>query len=259
MTQIFDENGKQINLNKLDLLSNKGSEFIVYKYEKDVVKLYKENYKLSHLSPEEMKFLSKLSTKRILVPSNKLLDQKGNMIGYQMPLILGERDLQMDSMQHLLQELCVLKNDIDLLCEYSVILMDINPGNTIYNGNLFLIDPGNYLINELDKVIFHVDVSKLSIEEKKKLLIGRNYQKINELIEVLLFINNDNFDFYQKRQIVQFFIKEREANNVIYNLDILKQYFDSNLRITDSIKKFVNEYIKDDPNEKALFLSLFKK
>lgn len=259
MVQIFDEKGKQINSNKLKLLSNKGSEFFVYKYGKSVVKLYKDNYKLSHLSPEEMSFLSNLSTERILLPSNKLLDKNGSMIGYQMPLILGEKDLLMDIMQSFFEELYVLQDDIDLLCEYFVILRDINPDNTIYNGSLFLIDPGNYLINELEKVIYHIDVQKLSMEEKRKLLIEWNYKKINELIEMLLFMKNDAFDFYQKRQIVQFFIKIREDDNIIYDLDILKQYFNPNLCIADSIKKFVNEYIKDDPKEKALFLSLFKK
>ncbi|MCI9280022.1 MAG: hypothetical protein HFJ02_04410 [Bacilli bacterium] len=201
-----------------------------------------------------------------------------------MPFIAGERSIECDSPWAFFKELEVLKQDLDLLSSNSIILRDINLSNTIYNGHIYLIDPDNYLINELDKIIFQVNIADSSIEEKlnkiimegdyskvkiltdslppeerQNLLRRWNYNKINELIDMLLFSKKSNIDPFKYRQIVQFIMKERDKNGFIYSLDVLKVFFNRNLCLGAAIDEFIKRCIKDDLKEKKLFLSLYKK
>ena len=122
------------------------------------------------------------------------------------------------------------------LSNKKVILLDINANNMIFNGKLYLIDPGNYMVGK--------DKSYNKVRQW-------NYDKINKLIDELLF--SKKFNLYQLRLIVQFFNKERENNHTNYNLDIIKKYFEPSLKIKDGISKFVRYNIKDDPKEKEFF------
>lgn len=181
------------------------------------------------------------------------------------------------------KELEVLKQDLDLLSSNSIILRDINLSNTIYNGHIYLIDPDNYLINELDKIIFQVNIADSSIEEKlnkiimegdyskvkiltdslppeerQNLLRRWNYNKINELIDMLLFSKKSNIDPFKYRQIVQFIMKERDKNGFIYSLDVLKVFFNRNLCLGAAIDEFIKRCIKDDLKEKNYFCHFIK-
>lgn len=259
MEQIFNENGYLLDMSKLELLSTRGSEFIVYRYFDSVIKIYKKDYKLSHLSLEELNSLKRIPTQRILLPSGMLWDNNGELIGYEMPYIAGEKSIEYDKVYAFFEELEVVKQDLDLLCVKSVILRDINLFNTIYNGNLYLIDPGSYLIGELNKIIFHLNLDLLTPEERQKLLIEWNYNKINALIDMLLFSRNPSIDPFLYRQIIQFFMRVKEENNLTYNLEALKMFFKEDLSIGDAINDFIKRYIKDDPGERKLFLSLYNK
>lgn len=284
MEQIFSEDRVPLDISKIEFLSDQGSEFIVYKYLDVVIKIYKKDYLFSHLSLRELNILKNIPTQRILLPTGTLWNSNHELIGYMMPFITGVRNLEHDSLDAFFGELEVLKQDLDLLCSKSIILRDINPSNTIYNGHIYLIDPGNYLIDELDKIIFRANITDSSIveklnriimegnynqvktltdtlplEKKQSILRDWNYNKINELIDMLLFSKISNIDPFQYRQIVQFVMQEREKNGFIYNFDVLKMFFNRNLSIGESIDDFIKKYIKEDPKEKALFLSLYKK
>lgn len=284
MKQIFNEDGSPLDINKIEFLSDQGAEFIVYKYLDSVIKIYKRDYQLSHLSLEELNTLKNILTQRILLPAGTLWNGNHELIGYKMPFIAGERSIECDSPCAFFEELEVLKQDLDLLCSNSIILRDINIPNTIYNGHIYLIDPGNYLVDELDKIIFRVNIADSSIaeklnriitegdyskvkiltdslplEERQNLLRRWNYNKINELIDMLLFSKKSNIDPFKYRQIVQFIMKERDKNGFIYSLDVLKVFFNSNLCLGAAIEDFIKRCIKDDPKEKSLFLSIKKK
>lgn len=257
MEQILRENGFPLDINKLEFLSNKGSEFVVYKYFDTVIKIYKKNYLLSHQTLEELNTLKKIITQRILLPTGTLWNRQHELIGYEMPFIDGEKSLEDDSVHNFFKELEILKQDLDILCSNSIILRDINPSNTIYNGHIYLIDPGNYLVNELNKVIFHLNTDSLTLEESQKLLTEWNHNKINKLVDMMLFYKKDNIDFFQFRQINQFFQKVKKEKNFIYILDALKIFFDEDINVRNAVNTFMKQYIKDDPKEKALLLSLY--
>lgn len=284
MEQIFTENGIPLDMNKLKFLSNQGSEFLVYKYFDLVIKIYKKDYQLSHLSLEELNVLKKLPTQRILLPRGTLKNGNSELVGYEMPYIAGEKNIEDASVRSFFEELKVLKQDLDLLCYHLIILRDINLSNTIYNGQLYLIDPGNYLIDEIDKIIFHINITNpsiveklnkiikeddyskvknlinsLSLEEKLNIVRTWNYDKMNKLIDMLLFSKRKNIDPFKYRQIVQFIMKEREKNDFIYSLEVLKMFFDVGLSIGDAIDNFIKSHIEDNPKERALFLALYHK
>ena len=76
---------------------------------------------------------------------------------------------------------------------------------------------------------------------------------------MLLFSGRSNIDPFKYRQIIQFIMIERDKNMFIYNLDVLKMFFNKSLSIGDAIDDFIKRYIKDDPKERELFLSLYNK
>lgn len=284
MDQIFTENGFELDPNSIEFLSDQGSEFSVYKYLDSAIKIYKNDYQLSHLSLEELNILKNILTQRILLPTDTLWNSNHELIGYKMPFVEGEKSLESDSLDIFFEELEILRQDLDLLCDNSIILRDVNLSNTIYNGHIYLIDPGNYLINELDKIILHMNIdnpliieklnkiimdgnynkikiltNSLLLKEKQNILRSWNYNKINELINMLLFSKKSNIDSFKYRQIVQFIMKERKRSKLIYNLDVLKKFFNKDLSIGDAVDDFIKRYIKDDPKGRAFFLSLYKK
>lgn len=233
MEQIFNEDSSPINIEKMEFLSDCGSEFIVYKYLDSVIKIYKKNYQLSHLTLEELEILKSILTQRILLPTSTLWNGNHELIGYKMPFISGEKNIGSDNVCNFFDELEVLRQDLELLCKHFIILRDISLSNTIYNGHIYLIDPGNYLINELDKIIFDTSIANLSIaenltkiikegkyykvknltdsltlEEKQGILRNWNYNKINILIDMLLFSKRNNIDSFKYRQIVQFIMQK---------------------------------------------------
>jgi len=254
---MFIINEKDIEFNKLKLLSDEGSECVAYKYDKSVVKFFRPHYKHSHITIDDIFKLRIIPTKRILFPTNAIVNRQNNLIGYQMPLIEGEKDIQNEPIQHIFDEMQVLQDDMDLLDKHNIALYDINPSNSIYNGKLYLIDPGNYVINDINVIKRQIDPINLC-DDNKKLLRIWNENKINQLFDMLLFSQNLSIDAYRFRLIVQFFIKEKEKRGVNYNLEVFKDYFDSNLTVKDSVDKFFKEYIKENPKEREWYLSSHK-
>lgn len=278
MERIFNQKGQSINMDELQLVSKGGGEVIVYKYLDTVIKLYKNNVERPHLSVKQIDFFSTLSPKRILLPTGSIFNDNQELIGYQMPYIGNERKLLNDKTRQFFAELEIIREDLKTIGDKSIVLFDINVPNTVYNGGLYLVDPGNYYINVLNfYIIYHTNnkkileevekifltndfdrvdafIASLSQEERNSLITEWNYAKINELINSLIF-NSAKIDFTIYRQIIKFIGQEKEKNNLNYNLDVLKMYFNENLSVEDSVDEFIRKYIKDDPEERKLLLT----
>lgn len=257
MEVINNENKKIIDIELLELLSEKGSEMTVYNDENFVYKIFKKDYKLGHKSIEELNYLSSIKTSRILMPES-LIFNNDELIGYTMIYIKNEKDIHNDTMANLLNELTIIKQDIDILNKLCVRLIDINKSNIVYNGKLYLIDPGNYYINDVNDLLIYYQNKEITEEEKQNLIINWNYNKLNKLMHELLFMNNSDIDFYLLRKIIEFFEIERKKDGLIYDAGIYQKYFDKDLTVREAIKKFVSNYIKVDEEEKKMVLSLFK-
>ena len=191
------------------------------------------------------------------MPSSLIM--KGNELkGYKMPYIKGKMDILDTPMGELIDELHLIDEDIKLLSNSLVRLVDINKENTIFNGKLYLIDPGNYYINDVNDLLIYYQNKEISEEEKQNLIMNWNYNKLNKLMHELLFMNNSDIDFYLLRKIIEFFEIERKKDGLIYDAGIYQKYFDKDLTVREAIKKFVSNYIKVDEEEKKMVLSLFK-
>lgn len=247
----------QIFYDSLTLLSEKGSEFTVYYNDDKVYKIFKENYQLTHKTIEEFTYLSSIKTSRILMPESLIIENE-SLIGYSMQYIKNSRDLCDEVMGYFITELEAIILDIELLSKYNVRMIDINKGNTIYNGSLYLIDPGNYYINDIRDLLPYIDYKEPSELEKQHIIQYWNYDKLNKLIIELLFMKNPDVDFYILRKIIEFFDIKKIQYSIISDIPIYKEYFDLNLKISDSIKKFVKECIKVDESEKRLINQLIK-
>ena len=263
MEVIKAETIENINLENLELLSEQGSEFTVYNDNDKVYKIFKPNYKLDHKNNYELIYLSSIKTSRILMPKS-LITKNGKLIGYSMEYIKNSSNVLNDKMKNFINELIAITKDIELLSKLNVRIIDINKNNVVYNGRLYLIDPGNYYINYIDDLLVYLDCKEpnkkeLTEQEKKNIIKLWNYNKFNRLIEELLFMGDEKLDFYLLRKVIEFFKKEKQDNNLISDIKILQKYFDSELSVKESINKFVKEYIKIDDNERKLIISLYKK
>lgn len=248
---------KNINLENLELLSEQCSEFIVYNDDNKVYKIFKPNYKLEHKSIDELTYLSFIKTSRILMPDS-IITESGELIGYSMQYIKNASNILDDKMKNFINELIVIISDIELLSSLKVRLIDTNQNNIVYNGKLYLIDPGNYYINYIEDLLVYVDYKEPNEKEKKDIIKSWNYNKFDSLIEELLFMTNEKLDFYLLRKVIEFFQKEKRDNNLLSDITVLQKYFDSELSVKESINKFIKEYIKVDEDEKRLIMSLYK-
>lgn len=242
----------------MELLSTKGSEFKVYNDESFAYKIFRKDYKLDHKTKEELEYLSSIETKRILMPCS-LIIKDCELKGYKMPYIKGKVNILDAKMIDLINELHILDEDIKLLSQALVRLIDINSENTIFNGRLYLIDPGNYFINDIRALLPYIGNRKLNDTEKLELIESWNYDKLNKLLDELLFIHNEEIDIYLLRKIIEFFNSERMKNGTKFNLSIFEMYFDTSLTIRESINKFIKEHIKTDEKERQMILSLMQK
>ncbi len=59
---------------------------------------------------------------------------------------------------------------MEVICEKDKKLIDTNKSNTVYNGKLYLVDPGNYYINDINDLLIFFKNKEINDEEKKTLL-----------------------------------------------------------------------------------------
>lgn len=255
MERIYDIDNKLIDFNNMTLLNTTGSEVLVYKKDELVYKIYKKNYKLEHKNEQELEYLSSITTERILMPKGKLFSN-GDLIGYTMKYITGKKDILNIPIKRLLDELLIIENDIENISNSYIRIMDINKSNIVFNGCLYLIDPGNYYINNIEDLLVYFQTKEITEDDKINIIRKWNYNKINMLMYELLFMNNLDIDFYLLRKIIEFFKNEKQKNSLLFDLKIYNEYFDKNLSVKESINKFVMENIKVDIEEKKLILSL---
>lgn len=258
MELINAESTTDVKFENLRLLSDEGSEFVVYYDGNKVYKIFKSDYSLKHKNFNELIYLSSIKTSRILMPESVIIEN-GQLIGYSMQYVKNSRSLLDDKMKQFIDELIVILSDIDLLSDLSIRLVDAKKNNIVYNGKLYLIDPGNYFINYIKDLLDYLDNKSPTEEEKKNIIKSWNYNAFNKLIEEILFIGNKKLDFYLLRKVFEFFKKAREDNGFSSNIGVLQKYFDLELSVRESIDKFVKEYIKVDENERMLIMSLFAK
>lgn len=128
---------------------DEGNESEVFRYGDSVLKIYKDYCVKERLGEEDVIYLSKIPTKRILMPREVIRDADTmEFMGYSMPFIYKyPRDVLMRiKMNHFLDELDVIHSDLELLAEHHVDVEDIHIDNVLYNESFFIGDPGSFEI-----------------------------------------------------------------------------------------------------------------
>lgn len=253
MSRLFD--GEPTNI---ELLTNRGSEFSVYKSKDKVYKIFKNNYRLGHIDEKSIDYLSMIKTNRILMPTSKLY-KNNNLIGYEMPYIEDNQSILESNFNTILNELKIINDDIEMLTEYFVRLIDINKENSVFSGKLYLIDPANYFINDINDLLIYYNNEVIDEGKKKSIIKNWNYDKINKLLYEYLFINNPEIDFYILRKIIEFFSTKRKEQLIDFDYDIYKNFFNQFISAKEAINQFIKDNIVIDYEEKEKIMSLIRR
>ena len=143
------------NISKEELIEkhyiSEGDEAMVYKFGSDVFKLYKTNCPKHRLSEEDIRYLMQIRNDRILLPNEVIyIDEKFG--GYKMPYIVASSKTYVKKMKmiDIYAQLQIIKEDLLKLKDCNVLIYDLHNENYIFNGGMYFIDPGSYMIkNEL--------------------------------------------------------------------------------------------------------------
>lgn len=173
---LFYEDGKKVRYNpynmKRDSLCGSGMESDAYKINDKVVKFYKRYCKKIRMDKKTCNALSKIYTKRILMPKTSLLDKKRNIQGYTMEYIedIGKDSFFKLTKENLKEEIEKLEEDITQLSDNAVEIRDIlEESNTVFHNGVYLIDPGSYSIGKKN-------------DKKCIKIYGKNRDHINEYL-----------------------------------------------------------------------------
>lgn len=127
-----------------------GAEGDVYRYGKDAIKIYKKHCCRSRLDEEQCRKLGTISTKRILLPEKIVYGEDcKTFIGYSTPFIYKYpcgriMDMKVDKF---CDELDLIKDDLRVLANNGVEVDDWHTGNILYNGKIYMGDPGGFVFS----------------------------------------------------------------------------------------------------------------
>ena len=199
-----------------------GAKGDVYKYRNMALKVFKED-RDTPIDVYTAEYLSNISTDRILLPQN-LLFYNNAFKGYTYKLVskkgTGQRMIMLPK-QELIQDIRILEEDIKTLSNKSVLLNGISPENSIFNGELYLVDPTEYRVLE--------DCSTKELEELNKFQL---HLLLTTLISLEL--RKNNFTSKTERNAKELFgMKEIGENSSRFFSDIIGN--------NESIKEFVKK------------------
>ncbi len=133
--------------NELEFI-NFGEEGRVFRDGDTAVKVYHDYPEKPVLSGKDIKQMSKIVTKRIVLPNEVIKSDRTR--GYTMPFIKGDNSgiYEMDK-DTLVEEICNVKDDLKELGKRNIMIGDLRESNYLSTKDkLFLIDSGDYIITD---------------------------------------------------------------------------------------------------------------
>ncbi len=133
-----------IQLDKMYI--DEGMEGTIYRLGEDALKIYSKYPAKDRLNEEEALRLSKIGTERFLLPKKLIYDEDNTFIGYSTKFIedYDFKNVRYLSMNELCSELDILYNELKSLNDNLVDVEDYSLYNAIYNGEIYIVDPGSY-------------------------------------------------------------------------------------------------------------------
>ncbi len=158
---------------------DEGTEVEVYRFDDEVLKLYKTYCNKNRLDEKTINKLKNIDTKRIIMPNNVIRNESLEFIGYSMPYIESNSldFFNYMTIQDLINELEIVKQDLIVLSKNQIDIEDINIGNILLGDGLYFIDPGSYncskyrenLVYSLNKYTVNLFVLKDILERYSKI------------------------------------------------------------------------------------------
>ena len=171
-----------------------GFECVVYlnKKSNEAVKIFSKYNKLNIETAEKM---TQIHTKYILLPRRLVFDEFDNYAGYTTKYIETNKPMTSSTLVnypiiYLLYLFSKLYKEVDLISNHKLLLADLdNPGNYIYNGNFYLVDPGYYHFvgNSYESVL------EKNIDTINRFLLSYGLNYDNEEIEKFLKKLNNSY------------------------------------------------------------------
>lgn len=171
-----------------------GFEGVVYlnKKSNEAVKIFSKYNKLNIETAEKM---TQIHTKYILLPRRLVYDEFDNYAGYTTKYIETNKPMTSSTLVnypiiYLLYLFSKLYKEVDLISNHKLLLADLdNPGNYIYNGNFYLVDPGYYHFvgNSYESVL------EKNIDTINRFLLSYRLNYDNEEIEKFLKKLNNSY------------------------------------------------------------------
>lgn len=176
MSRIYLD-GKKIDFAKNDYnYLNEGLEAEVYRYKNLALKFYKEKSQKMVIDKELVEYLKTIDTKRYLLPTATITDDSACFLGYATLFKQHYQTINNMAFDKFIDEVKFLEEDTLLLSEKGIDIEDLSYDNTIYNGSIYLIDPGSFKISMENKSLPRENLDKLNtyiIEE----LLGNSLSK----------------------------------------------------------------------------------
>ena len=222
---IYRLENRKINLDKMVPTSNFKDGYIynISKLSKpSILKFYSKNF--NELPDEDqMRYFTKIRSIHILLPT-KLLFANDKFSGYTLKsvskngifgkMITTPKDVLIDN-------LCIMEDEIKELSKRSIILKGMNHQDTVYNGELFITNPDNYLVIDNNN-----SDTTLKIEDVNTFLFNNLLQEI--------FSHELNGEKVNKSSINKFSELLSQKDLIVKNSDYMDDIIDS-----ENIREYV--------------------
>jgi len=204
---------------KKDRYLGEGMEGTVFEIDGYAIKFYKPICNKIRLNKEEVLFLSNIKTKRILTPLKEkiLLNKRRELMGYGTEYI---EDLGLDNLlelpsDSLKEELQIIKDDVSILSNNSVLVSDFCLLNLSFNNGIYVIDPGSFTPS---KTLDPLNAYTLNIQEVNEFLI------LALLSEIVYYLTNSRMKSrkIKKKILYDYYEKQKYPDLIEYLTDDIK-------------------------------------
>lgn len=217
-----------------------GDESNVYKLNDMALKIYKPTCRKKQITEVECNYMKGIETNRILLPTGTITNIDQETLGITTNYISNEKDkeeiLEIPTYK-LVSEMNLLIKDAEELGKRNISIDDITIDNTIYNGNLYIVDPGSFMVD------YKNIRRRLSTAVKENM----NIYMISDyfIYGLLKDIVKNEYDNEIAEDLTSYIAKDFAYSSSITCSD----YFSKKLKPYDNYNEFVKKYIKKRNNE----------
>lgn len=196
---------------------DEGQESEVFRYGKDVLKIYKKFCIKDRLSEEDAMRLSQIKTQRILLPKKIIRDpEDGHFMGYSLPFIYkySRSIIPRLKISEFLDELDIILDDVSVLSDNGVDIEDLHIDNVLYNGKFFIGDPGSFMFKKKstggiiyrDNVFILNRFVKDSVFKQVK-ISGKKRQEFDDMFDDYYYIGSQVREVASENETINQFVK----------------------------------------------------